>query len=324
MRLSKRVLSVIATGVILLVPVIAWSQRQAIYDWTRLHGYQPSSEVTGLADAAGMTDYARKLFYINHPQVIGDKAVFQSHCTDSEKTIVLGCYINRNGIYLYNVTDARLNGVKEVTAAHEMLHAAYDRLSSDERQRIDNLTTEVFRNLQDERLQKTIDSYRQKDPSVVPNELHSILGTEVGILPKDLEDYYAKYFQSRLNIVKLSETYEKAFTEREDKVAEYDEQLQQLKQTIDNNQATLTSQQQAIETERSQLEALLKAKRYDEYNALVPDYNTKVRSYNAIVNQTQALIDRYNQLVKERNSIVLEEKDLFKAIDSRPTTIPSE
>jgi Spy/CpxP family protein refolding chaperone len=305
------------------MPVTAWSQRQAIYDWTRLRNYQPSADVVGLADAAGMTDKARRLFYISHPQIIGDKPTFQSHCTDSEKTIVLGCYINRNGIYLYNVTDTRLNGVKEVTAAHEMLHAAYDRLTPEERQRIDNLTTDVFRNLKDERLQKTIESYRQKDPSVVPNELHSILGTEVGILPKDLEDYYAQYFQSRLNLVKLSETYEKAFTEREDKVASYDKQLQQLKQTIETNQAALNSKQQAIESERAQLDSLLKAKRYDEYNALVPDYNAKVRSYNSIVNETQALIDQYNQLVKERNAIVLEEKELFKAIDSRPTTIPS-
>ena len=30
--------------------------------------------------------------------------------------------------YIYNVNDERLNGLKEVTAAHEMLHAAYERL----------------------------------------------------------------------------------------------------------------------------------------------------------------------------------------------------
>jgi hypothetical protein len=322
--MRKRVLSIAVTAILLLMPVVGLAQRQNIYDWTRLHNYQPSTDVVGLADAAGMTDYARKLFYINHPQVLGDKAAFQSHCTDSEKTIVLGCYINHNGIYLYDVSDARLNGVKEVTAAHEMLHAAYDRLTPDERQRIDNLTTGVFRDLKDERIKKTIESYRQKDPSVVPNELHSILGTEVGILPKDLEDYYAKYFQSRLNIVKLSETYEKAFTEREDKVADYDAQLQQLKQTIDSKQASLAKQQQAIEAERARLDTLLRAKQYDEYNAAVPGYNAQVRSYNAIVNDTQGLIDRYNKLVIERNSIVLEEKELYKAIDSRPSTIETQ
>ena len=38
------------------------------------------------------------------------------------KTAVLGCYANRE-ISIFNVTDQRLDGIREVTAAHEMLHA---------------------------------------------------------------------------------------------------------------------------------------------------------------------------------------------------------
>src|SRR6185295_11567695 len=102
-----------------------------------------------------MTPDTRRLFYVYHP-VLEDKQAFNSHCTDSEKTIVLGCYISRTGIYLYDVTDSRLNGVEQVTAAHETLHAAYERLSSSERKRVDGLTAQAFAQVTDQRIKDTI------------------------------------------------------------------------------------------------------------------------------------------------------------------------
>ena len=110
----------------------AWMviNRQAVVDWWRLSQYKPSAAVKQLADNDTMIGRGRDLFYISDPQ-IQDSAAFNKACkNEGEKTIVLGCY-KLQDIYLYNVTDARFNGVKEVTAAHEMLHAAYERLSGD-------------------------------------------------------------------------------------------------------------------------------------------------------------------------------------------------
>jgi hypothetical protein len=171
-----------------------------------------------------MTPGARRLFYVYRP-VLEDKGSFNQHCSNSEQTIVLGCYIEHQGIYLYNISDQRLNGVIEVTAAHEMLHGAYDRLSDKERQRIDGLTAGVAASLTDERIKSTVENYRKKDPSVVPNELHSILATEVRNLPPDLEAYYGRYFTNRKAIVDLADQYKQAFTEREDHVKSIDAQL---------------------------------------------------------------------------------------------------
>src|SRR5690606_25698564 len=119
-----------------------------------------------------------RLFYVHNPELL-NKVDFQGKCLHTEETIVLGCYITNSKIYVFDVSDERLHGVEEVTAAHEMLHAAYDRLNAKEKTRIDGMLSEVFNQSTDERLKATVESYRKRDPSVVPNELHSIIGTEI-------------------------------------------------------------------------------------------------------------------------------------------------
>lgn len=303
----------------LSLPVALWWQHQNIYDWWRLRDYTPSPAVATLATTTTMNDYGRKIFYVYNPQ-LDSKDNFRQDCSDSEKTIVLGCYKSNQGIYILDVQDDRLKGVREVTAAHEMLHAAYQRLSSSEKKRVDDLTQAAFANLSDERVKATIEQYRAKDPNVVPNELHSILGTEVRTLPPELETYYKRYFTNRLAIVTFSEQYEQEFTKRKDQIASYDKQLASLKKTIDQNQDDLNSQSTQLESERAQLESLLAADKRTEYNNAVSTFNAKVRAYNDLVRKTQAFITQYNQIVAQRNSVASEERDLVQAIDTRIST----
>jgi hypothetical protein len=309
-------------AVLVVLPVVGWSQRWNLYDSWRLRDYQPSAQIEQLATDTTMNEKAKRLFYVYHPE-INDKAAFNKNCTSSERTIVLGCYVSGIGIYVYGVTDERLTGVLQVTAAHEMLHAAYGRLSSSEKTRIDKLINEHYDTVTDMRIRDTIEDYR-KNGADVTNELHSILGTEVRNLPTPLEDYYKRYFNNRLAIVEYSEKYEQAFTERKNKVAELDAQLTSLKQQIDDSEATLNNLSASLTSERARLEALLAAKEYEAYNAGVAGYNAKVNSYNAQVRRVRTLIDQYNSLVVQRNAIAVEEGELVKAIDSRPSTIETQ
>lgn len=320
MKYIRRILLVLLPALLLAV---VWTQRYDIHDWWQLRGYVPPVGIAQLAEDTAMTDYGRKLFYVNHPE-LNDKTSFNQNCTISEASIVLGCYVTGEGIYLYDVSDPRLIGVHQVTAAHEMLHAAYDRLGVGERVRVDALTAGVLATITDERLIATIEAYRARDPSIVPNELHSILPTELETLPQELEDYYKQYFSDRLAAVNYSKLYEAAFRERRDKVASYDAQLASVKQDIDAKEVSLDSLSGRISADRQELDSLLAQRRYEEYNAKVPGFNQRVRSYNSLVNQVRSLIETYNRLVVERNAIVLEENELIKAIDSRPETIPTE
>jgi len=315
---ARKFLSIFATLFVVLLPVVGFWQRQAIFDWVRLRGYMPSEQVASLATNTTMSNSMRRLFYVYHPG-IEDKTTFNKSCRDNEQTIVLGCYVDRIGIHLLDVTDSRLAGIEEVTAAHEVLHAAYARLGTLERKEVDLMTSMAFSALTDQRIKDTIELYRKQDPSIVPNELHSILGTEMRNLPADLEDYYKQYFTDRSKIVSYSEQYEKAFTERKNQIVAYDAQLESLKTQIDSLQSKLEKSAASLSAQRAQLDAERAAGNIAAYNAGVSGYNKSVAAYNQQIDQLTALVAQFNDIVPRRNAIASEESDLVKAIDSRET-----
>ncbi len=320
MNVAKRLLKIGLVSCLAVIPLVLLWQYQAIEDWWNLRNYVPPPAIASLATADTMNDKGRRLFYVNKPQ-LDDKQVFNNDCTDSEQTIVLGCYKSNSGIYILTVTEPRLKGVEEVTAAHEMLHAAYDRLSAGERKHIDDLTNQVYSNIKDDRLRATVEQYRQKDPSVVPNELHSILGTEVKDLPPELEAYYSRYFSSRQAIVAMSEQYEQEFTSRKNQINQFDSKLATLKKQIDSYQQSLAAQNQALNAQRGHLDGLQSSNTPPaDYNAQVAKFNSSVVSYNAQVVQLRDLIKQYNDLVSQRNAVASEQRSLVQAIDSRVST----
>jgi hypothetical protein len=316
MRAFRKLLAVVAAVLIVSIPVTAWTQRQNIYDAWRLHTFNAPADIAQLATQDTMNAYGQKLFYVMHPQ-LDDKQTFNTHCRDDEQTIVLGCHISRDGIYLLRVDDQRLTGVEQVTAAHEMLHEAYERLGITEKQHINELLQQTFAASTDERLKQTIEEYRSKDPSVVPNELHSILGTEMRNLPAELENYYKRYFDNRLQIVTYSEQYEEVFTDRHNAVTQYDAQLASLKTQIDALKTQLSGQQSDLSNRRSQMDRWRSSGQVEQYNAAVPGFNQEVQSYNGNIDSLRSYIDQYNTIVEKRNAIASEEQSLVQSIDSR-------
>jgi len=303
---------------ITLAFVIPFSQRQQFNDWYVLQSYKPSAQVSSLASATAMTDYGRKLFYVNDPELIADKASFTAKCNQMEESIVLGCYISNDGIFLYQVKDQRLNGVVEVTAAHEMLHVGYERLNNSEKNRINALLLAEYKNIKDKRLIDTIKAYEAKDPAVVLNELHSILPTEVTKLSGELEDYYTKYFTDRSLVTALSSKYENEFITREQKIEAYDTELTQKKQQIDSNLAQIERLSDALNIEKSRMDNYRQSGDITSYNNSVGPYNQLVNQYNSLVRSTQSQIDSYNVLVENRNTLAGDIKSLVDSIDSRP------
>lgn len=314
-----RLTSLIVFVFVLAAGTLLWLNRWNIYDASRMRGYQAPTAVAQLATDTTMNDKTRRLFYVNHPD-LENKAAFVQSCKSAEKTIVLGCYVPAQGIYLSDITDPRLAGVVQVTAAHETLHAAYDRLSTSEKRNVDAMLNQAYDQVTDKRVRDTIDAYR-KEGADISNELHSILGTEVRDLPPTLESYYARYFKDRKAVVAYSEKYEQAFTERQKSVENFDQQLTDLKKQIDAAESALSGQEAQLRTDRTRLDGLLAAKQFDAYNADVPRYNAQVNSYNANVRRIRTLIDGYNKVVNQRNAVALEESELVKAIDSRPDTL---
>jgi hypothetical protein len=313
----------------LLIVLLVWLgalgllylNQQRVIDWWKLRDYSPSPDIVAIAQTARMTELGTHLFYVNQPQLMG-AAPFSKECPiAAEKTIILGCYKGGDrGIYLYDVTDARLRGVEEVTAAHEMLHAAYARLSHNEKTLLNQQLEDYFQTVTDERIKQTIASYRQTEPTELPNEMHSIFATEILELPAALEQHYARYFSDRKAVATLAARYQGEFTSRRERIAAYDTELTLLKQQIENNQTTLAAQRAELNSQQSQLDVLRKTDS-TAYNERVSSYNRSVRSYNALLEQARSDIARYNDIVEQRNTIALEERQLAQALSAE--SLPS-
>ena len=135
----------------------------------------------------------------------------------------------------------------EVTAAHEMLHAAYHRLNMFERPNVDKMIRVEYEKIKDDPTLKQVMQYYQKaEPGAELDELHSIIGTTIADLPDDLERYYATYFSDRAKVVALNESYNKVFSELSTKADE-------LQQRIDAARPAIQADLKAYETDLEQL-----------------------------------------------------------------------
>jgi len=293
----------------------AVNRSQDIIDWYRLRDYVPTERIAQISDSVSLNEYGQTLFYVNDPAITSDKQQFAVDCRTSNEIIVLGCHVTNGGIFLFDVEDERLNGIVEVTAAHEMLHAGYDRLAGDEKERVITMLNRAYEDVANDRIRKTISAYESRDPSVVPNELHSILGSEVKDLPKELEDYYSQYFNDRSQVVVISNEYEAEFIKRQDRIEAFDAQLDELNSNIVRLEAQLTTDAQNLASRRSQLES--QRGNPEQFNAGVRTYNAQVNQYNEDIEVLRGIVAEYNGIVAQRNDIAIEERELNEAIDSR-------
>lgn len=320
-RSIGRLFTITLSVAVLLLSIGVFLWQDEVTDWWLLRNYEPPAEIVQLADDTTMNDKGRRYFYVYRPQLLSSDT-FRNSCTIAEKSIVLGCYVSRQGIYIYDVEDERLEGIRQVTAAHEMLHVAYERLSASEQERIDRLTAQAYAELADERIERVIAAYEARDPGVVSNELHSILPTEVREIGPELEEYYRQYFTNRTAIVELAEQYAEVFDEARQLVERLDEQLRTELQEIEFVQLQLEADARRLERERDELNRLLDANRIAEYNRRVDPFNAGVRAYNQTVSSVRSMVDDYNQLVNRRNEAALDHQSLVESIDSQPQALP--
>lgn len=312
----KGIISTLFLGLIIVSGVYVYINFQNLQDWAVLRNYQPSSEIARIADETTMTAEGRKLFYVSSP-IIEKAQSFNENCrSNQEQTIILGCYNLSSGkIYIFAVDDHRLQGVEQVTAAHEMLHVAYDRLNDSDKDGINKMIDQYVKLNKNERLESQIELYRKSEPGQYYNELHSIIGTESKNISRELEDYYSRYFSNRDTIVSYSDGYQKVFLDMKSQLDSTDKILKDLKSSIDIDSNNLSNMKQTIDSEIKTMNRLRRTdpasynSKVDEYNKMIDEYNQKVRNYSK-------KIKNYNKTVKQRNNIAIGYNDLNKEMDS--------
>ncbi len=252
-------------GAITLVIYVGYTHRDEILDAWYLKDYQPPAKIASLADRATMTTYGRRLFYRSKPEVDAERQALAAHCRiQNAKTIELGCYLSTQKIYLLDIQQPELEMEMVVTAAHEMLHAAYDRLDGRERRRLNERLTSAAAALNNEKLKQRLADYERLEPGERDNEIHSILGSEFGGLPADLEEYYATFFANRQAVVRYSDQFNRTFDGLHDEIKGLDNKIQATK---------------------ANMNALLRSGRVNAYNSQVAGVNADIALYNKKVDQ---------------------------------------
>ena len=129
--------------VIITLSIVTLLYGYRIYDYFAAQAFTPSAEVGAIHDSLRLTDQASNILYASQPKLQSGEDFNQS-CKSTERTAaILGCY-HLSRIYVYNITNAELVGANEVTTAHEMLHAAYERLNVFERTHVDQMVNDEY------------------------------------------------------------------------------------------------------------------------------------------------------------------------------------
>jgi hypothetical protein len=307
---------------------VVWiaTHEQRIADQFAVWRYEPTAAIAEYADRAQLTDEGRFLFYASSPSVHRDPA-FGNVCGRSTESFgVLGCYVPADRtITLFDVTDERLDGIEEVVAAHEMLHAVWDRMSRAEQDAlIPLLDAEAEKRADDPAFQETLALYAELEPGERHNELHSIIGTEFPDTSSALETHYSRYLGDRTAVLALHDRSNAVFVEYQTKAETLAAALDELKASIDADYAAYTagidalnaaiddfnrragipgafSSQSQFDAERNGLTAQGQAldAQYAAIRARGDEYDAKVAELNAIYEEIAVLNEAINIDVPE-------------------------
>lgn len=320
------VISIIACCIFSTLSALAIINRQYIVDQFVVWQFEASSEVISLVESGGMNDYGRFLYLASEPTLESTQK-FNSECERTEAVVsILGCY-KQGRIYLYNIKAAELDGIRETTAVHETLHAAYTRLDDKEREKVDALLEVEFKKLEKiPEYKDLMEFYAVSEPGQRSNELHSIVGTEVAIVSPELEVYYSKYFSNRQNIVKLCLKYKSVFTALDAKAADLLDKMNKLSDSIVADVADYNNQTIILNSEINMFNAKASGGGFSNQS----QFNS---ARAVLVNRLSALEDRriaiqsdmklYGTYVEDYNAISTQSTKLTNSIDSTLAPAPS-
>lgn len=314
----------ILSGALFLGALLIFVYRQPLIDTVIVWQFQPTASVASIAKSSFLSDRGHFLFYASQPELL-TRDPFNESCRTAatEQSAVLGCY-TMNRIYLFDVENEQLAGIKQVTSAHEMLHAAYQRLSGPERSRIDALLEKQSFGAEESRLTALMAEYEKSEPGERSNELHSILGTELRALSPELETYYAQYFSDRSGIVALSEQYQRVFDDLKARQESLATDINNLADAVERSSVAYKRNLQVLSSDVDSFNTAARSGTMSrgEYNSRRADLEGRQMSLKREYDAIQAMIADYERKRTELASINTEANALNRSINSSLTPVP--
>ena len=324
---SRRSSVVVALfGVTLMIAAgLLWWYRASVFDIFLASNYQPSADMRAIVERSGLNSRGERIFYATHP-TLSDAQEFNSECHDHEKTsVVLGCFTGLR-IYLYDVENAELDGVVDVTAAHEMLHAAYQRLTPLEKPKIEQMVEiEAERLSGDPTFVERMSVYDKLSREDRLNELHAVIGTEVETISPELEAHYARYFTSRQSTVALYHKYSGVFIALQDESEQLRGQLERDADAINKRVADYNTAAKALVNEAEQFRSRVESGGYTSNAELERDRGSLLSRSAALDTEREAIEEasqHHAQEVERYNSISSHINQLNNSLDSTLSPAP--
>lgn len=277
--------------------------------------YSAPAEVTALEDKIDFTEPATYTFRATRPS-LESREQFNESCRSHNADIsVLGCYTGGR-IYIYDIKTPELSGIIESTAAHEFLHAAWDRLPESEKNTVSTYLNQVYAEHKDA-LSEDLSNYDAADQL---DELHSRIGTQIADLPEYLERYYASYFKDQDKIVAYYNNYIKPFNEIKSQMESLKEELDTLKSQIDADTNDYYSRSQVLSSAIDEFNACANQAgcfaSVSEFNNRRAELTDEQNEVEELYNSISAKVDSYNQKVEAYNDNILRTEQLQDVINS--------
>lgn len=320
---AQRTLGVLVFLAVLSVGVFAFMHRQEIQDHFRASGFDPSARTVEVMEELKLTSTGERVFLASHPTVDGSQR-FNEQCAEvdhSEQGHVLGCFTG-DRIHLFDVPDERVSGIVEVTAAHEVLHAAYARLGEGERAALAERLNNAFDVLSVEHpeIAERMAVYDHLSDSAFANELHSVLGTEVQDLPEWLERHYAQWFSNRGALVDHFDAYHSVFIGLKDQADAIDAEMKALRADVEQRNVAYDEAVQQFNSDaasfRSRNENFEFSATPGEFERIREELEMRRADLQTTLDALQADIDHYNSLRDELTELSKLSSELEQQLNS--------
>ncbi|MBR5389463.1 hypothetical protein IK146_02805 [Candidatus Saccharibacteria bacterium] len=317
---KKHYLLAIASVIFIVAAVFFLINHTAIVDTFKGIGYNPTPDMLTVKQSLQLTDEGTRIFNATRP-LLASSDDFNSSCESHDEAVsVLGCYTG-DRIYIYNVDDASLPGIRESTAAHELLHAIWNRLTGLEKSELVPVLEQVY-SQQSGNLHETIESYPEDERI---GELYVRIATQITSLPDALETHYAKYFSDQDKVASFYNSYIKPFNELNNQITQLKAELDALNAEITEKTAYLDGRVSVFDSAVAEFNrcANIAGCFSSEYafNTRRAELVREQQSINAENAALNEIIDAYNQKAEVYNSSIIRSTELQNIINSNsPTT----
>lgn len=312
---NHKIFFVVCSLILMIVVAVVWLNFGVVKDFLVGLSYRPTDEMVEIRESLGLTGTGARIFNASMP-VLQEKQEFNSNCREVEnESAILGCYRD-DRIFVYNIVDEELPGIRELTAAHELLHAVYDRMSNEDKARWRNELVSVYRENQDV-LGEEIELYNDSEKQ---EELYVRAGTEIADLPENLERHYAEIFEDQDKIAGYYNSYIKVFREIEVKLETLYGEIETLGEKIAAKTSEYEASLEALDSEISEFNnCAATADCFSStyaFNKRRAELIGKKETLEAFYNEINTMVAEYNEMIEEYNEYALHGQTLNMVINS--------